>query len=54
MPRPKKEEDPRYQDWWDEKPDKEQAKIHQQCLQDYIAFHDADPEHLKFGVDLVK
>lgn len=26
----------------------------QQAVEDYITFHDADVEHLVFGIDLVK
>lgn len=49
-----RQNDDQYPDWWDESPSKETYNDWQQSVEDYMAFHDIEIEHMKFGVDLVK
>ena len=54
MPKKGQTEDPDHPEWWDEGPDKAYRNLWQQAVADYLIFHSAEPEHVKFTIDLVK
>ena len=40
--------------WWDQEPTEEDRLHQRQTVEDYLAFHGDNVEHLKFGMALVK